>query len=92
MAGGRYPFDAASDTAVEKKIAKGRPELSSVTDRVACDFVEKMLEDIPADRPSAERPPAERPPADRPPADRPSSLQHWHCGLCRKFMHWHYGM
>ena len=53
MSGGRHPFEAATDAAVEQKITTGQPDLSSVTDLVAQDLVEKMLEDIPANRPAA---------------------------------------
>ena len=55
MSGGRHPFDAASDAAVEQRITNGQPDLSSVTDLVAHDLVEKMLEDTPAHRPAADK-------------------------------------
>ena len=55
MSGGRHPFEAASDAAVEVKITNGQPDLSSVTDLVAQDLVKKMLEDIPSNRPAAKR-------------------------------------
>ena len=76
-------FEAVSDTPGEK-ITKGRPDLLSVTDHVANDFVEKMV--IPSDI------------ADRPSSDKLLkyshhallsatyqlcvTLQHWHCDLC----------
>ena len=55
VSGGRHPFHAASDADVEEKIANGQPDLSSVSDRLALDLVEKMLEDVPADRPPADK-------------------------------------
>ena len=55
MSGGRHPFEAASDAAVEQKITTGQPDLSSVTDLAALDLVKKMLEHIPANRPDADK-------------------------------------
>jgi serine/threonine protein kinase len=54
MSGGRHPFHALSDADVEEKIANGQPDMSSVSDRLAVDLVEKMLA-IPANRPPADK-------------------------------------
>ena len=56
MSGGIHPFHAASAADVENKIVNGysNSDLSAVKDRVAVDMVETMLEDDPADRPSAD--------------------------------------
>ena len=64
MSDARHPFEANSDAAleqrirddaVEQRITNGQPDLSSVTDLIAHDLVEKMLEDTPANRPVADK-------------------------------------
>ena len=46
LSGKIYPFDAATDD-IEAKIRLGQSDLSSVTDRVVVDLVQRMLRNNP---------------------------------------------
>jgi len=53
MSGGIHPFNAATDTDVDRNIITDHSDFASVTDHVALDLVKAMLQDISPARPSA---------------------------------------
>ena len=50
---GKHPYDARAADEIERKIRKGEPDLSAVTDPVALDMLKKMLPANPKERSSA---------------------------------------